>query len=143
MNSGQLVSSFCQNQAQKRGILLVASTNETKQGERALWQKCVSWGVNPMPYKIIAISANTKEVIGASYYNAGGFLSALAVLHEWRGKRIGKLLIAATVEHMKSMGCINSSLHVLDCDASEARHGLYTSCGYLGGNARSGGTYYL
>jgi len=96
-----------------------------------------------MPHKLIAL-AEDGTVVGASYYETNrGFLSALAVLPEWRGKRIGKLLIAASVRHMHCEGLKSSSLHVLGCDAGKERHSLYTSCGFEGGDARHGGTYVL
>ena len=99
-----------------------------------------------MPNKLIAVCTATGTVVGASYYTTdkpAAFLSALAVLPEYRGKRIGKLLIAATVEHMRAEGATQASLHVLGTDASVARHGLYTSCGFLGGDSARGGNYAL
>lgn len=103
----------------------------------------MTWGVNPMPQKMVAVT-DAGEVIGASYYNLEkptAFLSALAVAPEYRGRRIGKLLIAVSVAHMLRAGCNGAELHVLGVDASLERHGLYTSCGFLGGDSARGGTY--
>ena len=99
-----------------------------------------------MPQKIIAVVDDQKSskvvVVGASYYNETGFLSALAVLPGHRGRGIGRLLIAATLGDMKNrLGCRGSHLHVLSSDASDETHGLYTSCGYRGGSPRAGGDY--
>ena len=91
----------------------------------------MSWGVNPMPHRIVAVlrtdgsstatSQGSRVVVGASYYDSGsGFLSALAVLPDHRRKGLGKLLIAASVEDMCSLNAAlrKSTLHVLGCDAS-------------------------
>lgn len=54
----------------------------------------MTWGVSPMPNKLIAVCAETGTVVGASYYTTNrpvAFLSALAV----RG-------ISATVDHMQA-----------------------------------------
>ena len=94
-----------------------------------------------MPHKIVAVD-NAASVVGASYYNDRGFLSALAVLPDYRGRGVGRLLIAATLGDMqRRLGCMSSSLHVLGCDAGTERHGLYTSCGYSGGDPTRGGDY--
>lgn len=154
------ISEFLRAQAAHRGVALVPSTQATLRGEQALWRACVSWGVNPMPHKIIA-TAEDGAVVGASYYSDTGFLSALAVLPAHRGRNLGRLLIAATLSDMKSrLGCRSSNLHVLKCDASPERfhaltcvchprlrwsdrHGLYTSCGYVGGDPSRGGDYLM
>jgi GNAT superfamily N-acetyltransferase len=139
-------SPFAQAFAASRGIRLQASDAATRDGEKQLWRACVSWGVNPMPCRLIAVDVATNAVVGASYYNLqqpAAFLSALAVLPSHRGQRIGKLLIAASVTHMLTENCTASSLHVLSCDASPARHALYASCGFEGGTANGGGNYTL
>ena len=48
-----------------------------------------------------------------------------------------------TSSHSKAQGATGASLHVLGTDASAARHGLYTSCGFLGGDPARGGNYTL
>jgi ribosomal protein S18 acetylase RimI-like enzyme len=144
--TGMSISSYLANQAASKGVQLTVSSASTLAGESILWRRSVSWGVNPMPNKLVALDANSGEVVGASYYDTkkpNSFLSALAVLPEYRGKRIGKLLIAASVEHMRASGASGSTLHVLGCDASVERHSLYTSCGFLGGDPIRGGNYVL
>ena len=107
------VSGFVAAQAQARNVEIVHSSAGTAAGERALWPRCVSWGVNPMPNRLVALDLGTGSVVGASYYDDAGFLSALAVLPERRGARIGKLLIAATLGDYARRGVLASSLHVL------------------------------
>ena len=140
-----MISSSAHAAAAERKVKLQPSSSATAKGELALWKACVSWGVNPMPCRLVATGAD-GSVIGASYYNLSqprAFLSALAVMPAARGKRLGKLLIASSVAHMRSAGCTAVDLHVLGCDASIERHGLYTSCGFRGGDPARGGTYTL
>ena len=137
-----MASAFVQEAAAAREVTIVHSSNATQASERALWRACVTWGVNPMPNRLVVIDRD-GVCVGASYYDDSGFLSALAVLPAYRGKRLGKLLIAATLGAYQRSGVTRSTLHVLGCDASVQRHGLYTSCGYHGGSAERGGTYEL
>ena len=140
------ISEFAKAFASARGIRLEASSPATERGEILLWKRCVTWSVNPMPCRLVAVDKKSGTVIGASYYNLKkprAFLSALAVAPEYRGRRIGKLLIAVSVAHMLRAGCEGAELHVLGVDASVERHGLYTSCGFLGGDPARGGTYRL
>ena len=155
-----MISQYCQQWVTSNvpNIKLQQSSPATESGEREVWQRCVSWGVNSMPYKIIAVDTSqshtnqennqTGKVIGCSYYNDKGFLSALAVLPEYRGKRLGKILVAATLNHMVNGLTINVediNLHVLGCDASAERHQFYKSCGFRTTNdsraGKSGGSY--
>eukprot|EP01063_Lacrimia_lanifica_P027477 TRINITY_DN3864_c0_g3_i2.p1 TRINITY_DN3864_c0_g3~~TRINITY_DN3864_c0_g3_i2.p1 ORF type:complete len:171 (+),score=1.97 TRINITY_DN3864_c0_g3_i2:81-593(+) len=131
------------------GIRLCDSSPQTADGERRVWEESVSWGVNPMPCRVVVVSEMTGEVLAASYYETErGFLSALAVRPAYRGRGLGRLLIAGSLGHMlrtqaaQGRPC-QSSLHVLGCDASAKHHGLYTSCGYHGGDEKRGGTYHL
>ena len=140
------LSEFAKAFASARGIRLESSSASTERGEILLFKRCVTWRVNPMPCRLVAVDKKSGEVIGASYYNVKkprAFLSALAVAPEYRGRRIGKLLIACSVSHMRAAGCEAAELHVLGVDASPERHGLYTSCGFLGGDPARGGTYRL
>ena len=100
---------FLLNQAEAIGIDLQQSSVSTKPDEAALWRRCVSWGVNPMPERLIAVDVTLGTVVGAVYYDLRpkAFLSALAVLPGFRGKGIGKLLICAAVIHMQNSGCSN------------------------------------
>ena len=49
------MEAYLNAQAEQRAIVLMSSTAATKAGEKALWQQCVSWGVNAMPNKVIAV----------------------------------------------------------------------------------------
>ena len=84
-----VVSSFIQELAAQRGVRIESSSPKTERSdsELELWRRSVSWGVNPMPNRILAVNEQ-GNCIGASYYDDKGFLSALAVLPEYRGKRI-------------------------------------------------------
>eukprot|EP00756_Hemistasia_phaeocysticola_P035894 Hpha_TRINITY_DN16610_c2_g5::TRINITY_DN16610_c2_g5_i1::g.179914::m.179914 len=123
-------------------------------GEDRLWRLTVSWGVSPMPNRVLAVVSDARapgdlKIIGAMYYDVRtGFLSALAVLKEYRRLRIGKLLICGAVGHVvRGRAAKQCSLHVLGCDASVERDALYTGCGFefAGGGkevaARRGGNY--
>jgi GNAT superfamily N-acetyltransferase len=144
--------------AKLRGIALLyahesATSLGTEADEQALWRKSVSWGVNPMPNRIVAVQLDkndqpTPDVLGASYYNAEiGFISAIAVDPAHRRKGIGKLLIAASVDDM--CNSLNpqlrqSTLHVLGCDATPGTHKLYCDiCGYrpVSGDANKAATH--
>lgn len=98
-----------------------------------------------MPYRLVAVDKKTNKVVGAAYWNDSGFLSALAVMPEFRNRRIGKLLIACSLGHMTrdlNVPFENLSLHVLGVDASVERHTLYRSSGFqIGGDEKRGGTY--
>jgi hypothetical protein len=75
-------------------------------------------------------------------YNDSGFLSALAVLPEFREQRVAKLLIAATLgDHVQRLQVTSSTLHVLGSDANPKLHKLYASVGYSGGHSKCGGDY--
>jgi ribosomal protein S18 acetylase RimI-like enzyme len=145
MTTPAVVSAAASAAAAERSVTLQPSSGATTKGEAALWRACVSWGVNPMPCRLVAV-ATDGSVVGAAYYSLArprAFLSALAVMPSARGQRLGKLLIAASVAHMRAAGSTAVDLHVLACDASVERHGLYTSCGFRGGDAAHGGTYTL
>ena len=120
------------SRAQALGVELVGETPRTSASAQALWRRCVSWAVNPMPCRIVAVAQG--EVVGASYYETGrGFLSALAVDPGHRNRGLGRLLIAATVEDMAAKGVASPTLHVLSSDMT-ASNGklktLYETCGF-------------
>ena len=139
MATAWVPSARVSSHAQKLGVEMVSETPQTSAGAQALWRKCVSWGVNPMPCRILAVKRG--EVVGASYYETGrGFLSALAVDPGHRNKGLGRLLIAATVEDMAAKGVRSPNLHVLGSDMAKSNgklKTLYESCGFKdqgGGN---------
>jgi GNAT superfamily N-acetyltransferase len=142
MSTKLLFSPFLQDAAKARGVRLQASSTDTAEDELALWASCVNWRVNPMPNRIVAVSLETLAVIGASYYDDGGFLSAVAVLPEFREQRVAKLLIAATLgDCVQRLQVTSSTLHVLGSDANTKLHTLYASVGYSGGHSECGGDY--
>ncbi len=140
-----MISEFCQKWAQSHNVQIQESTSATEDGERKVWQRCVTWGVNPMPHKIVVLK--DENVIGCSYFDDKGFLSALAVLPEHRNQRIGKMLVAASLWHMVNglkVDPKNVHLFVMQCDASKERDAFYKSCGFgssYGNTATHGGTY--
>jgi len=149
-SSGTMISEFCQSWAELNAsdIKLQASNRNTEAGEFQMWRRCVRWGVNPMPYRLVAVDTRNNQVIGASYYNDSGFLSALAVLPEYRGRKIGKLLVAATLSHMVrdlNVDAKNINLDVMGIDASDDLHAFYRKCGFRSNNgdkaAVEGGDY--
>jgi len=100
-----------------------------------------------MPRKIVVVKKNPDDrnapnVVGAIYYDNQGFLSALAVLPEFRRQGIGKLLMAAAIgDLVRSLGVYEFSLFVLPCDASPELHKFYNARGFHGGNSGTGGSY--
>lgn len=137
--------SLFQRHADARGIVLMESTADTSLSENKLWRMCVSWGVNPMPLRLIAVenAGSGPVVVGASYFNPTGFLSALAVHPDYRRRGIGTLLICTTLSWMHRHHLSRCWLHTLPCDASVGLHALYTRLGFHGGDAKAGGDYVL
>lgn len=141
------ISEYAQYEADERFLQLLPSCSSTADGEAELFRECVSWNVDlETPHRIVAIDPGSGSIAGASYYDVEqpvALLSALAVAPKWRNWRLGKLLIVATLGHMQRSGCAGARLQVRECDASPERHGLYTSCGFEGGDPSAGGEYTL
>ena len=120
------ISKLVNKQAAHRGVVLGGVSGERAAEIAAFWLKFYGhppdgkngWYVQP--FRLLAYDRDTHAVVGGIHWqdpkaskvesSKGGYISALAVSDQVRGKGIGKLLVVAAVQRIRHDGANVASL---------------------------------